>query len=71
MPKFNVAVINGKLEPTQNIKDYLDGKTGDYIIEIKKRQQTRTLTQNGSLHLFCTQTAKELNDAGITMTEFF
>ena len=39
---------------------------GGYVVEIKKSQSTRTLSQNSALHKYFQLLADEMNDAGIT-----
>ena len=39
-------------------------------VEIRRRAKQRSSQQNRSLHLFCTQLAERLNDAGYDLTVF-
>lgn len=50
--------------------DYLEKNDGKKLVaDIKLEKGIRTLPQNDSLHLWCEQVAKELNEKGLSVQE--
>ena len=61
------AVIN---EFEDHCKERLDSG-GEYVIEVKKAVNQRTVTQNASLHKYCSVQAQKLADAGFTQRKLW
>lgn len=64
-------IINNR-QSLEAYKQYLDAEfeKHKYLRTSLKTGKQRTLTQNASLHLFCTQLSDALNDAGYDFREF-
>jgi len=68
--KINLIKRNGKLIPyaeedREKVDKFADGAV--YVVDIKNTD-IRTLTQNRSIHLWCTQIAKTLNDNNMNIS---
>jgi len=69
IPKFIGTIEKGKLTMSeQDIFDlYISSLEGEIEVVVKKRNKTRTAQQNKALHLYFTQLAEILNEAGWDM----
>lgn len=69
---FHCKIEKGKL--IFDNKEELDGflkskKDGQYVVKINKLRKFRSMSQNSALHLWFTQLAIALNDAGFDIRE--
>lgn len=62
---------DGQIKNSGKFLKYLSQLKGEYEIRIEPVKLNRTLPQNNSIHLYCSQLAEALNDAGYTIQTFF
>jgi len=70
--KFQVTIVSGKIIFPKGFEKYVaKQKDNRFTLEIKKYEDTRTIQQNKSIHKYCNDTAKSLNENGITAHQIF
>ena len=67
--KHHAKVQNNKIEFKSDFQEamFYEKMNGKNIVIEAERDDTRTLSQNSSLHLYCTQLSNMFNDSGLDM----